>query len=242
MINWTVTQRSIWLLPSKCGHWRLRAFLRKRTMMEAMGTGNIIDGDFVLSRHEGWRMRAVVQFTTCRDSFQEFQSHAQQATPGRIEMHISMCAHGLAVLSREVGYLTLFPHFHLWIIKMPFTRYNQVFHVICLQFFVVNAATAVNAFFPSFSHFCLSVSLPLPTPLPSIFFCPQATEEGSLCALESLMTEFFHSSTTNERKREIGKVKSHSFTFLTCLKRKRSAPLGTPLVHDSVTSCILRSG
>ncbi|XP_063040204.1 exportin-6 [Engraulis encrasicolus] len=30
-----------------------------------------------------------------------------------------------------------------------------------------------------------------------------ATEEGSLCALESLMTEFFHSSTTNERKREI---------------------------------------
>lgn len=83
-----------------------------------MGTGNIIDGDFVLSRHEGWRMRAVVQFTTCRDSFQEFQSHAQQATPGRIEMHISMCAHGLSVLSREVGYLTLFPHFHLWIIKM----------------------------------------------------------------------------------------------------------------------------
>ena len=33
----------------------------------------------------------------------------------------------------------------------------------------------------------------------------QASEEASLRALESLMTEFFHSCTTNERKREIGK-------------------------------------
>lgn len=32
----------------------------------------------------------------------------------------------------------------------------------------------------------------------------QASEESSLRALESLMTEFFHSCTTNERKREIG--------------------------------------
>lgn len=33
----------------------------------------------------------------------------------------------------------------------------------------------------------------------------QASEEASLRALESLMTEFFHDCTTNERKREIGK-------------------------------------
>lgn len=33
----------------------------------------------------------------------------------------------------------------------------------------------------------------------------QASEEASLRALESLMTEFFYSCTTNERKREIGK-------------------------------------
>lgn len=32
----------------------------------------------------------------------------------------------------------------------------------------------------------------------------QASEEASLRALESLMTEFFHNCTTNERKREIG--------------------------------------
>lgn len=32
----------------------------------------------------------------------------------------------------------------------------------------------------------------------------QASEEGSLQALESVMTEFFHSCTTNDRKREIG--------------------------------------
>lgn len=36
------------------------------------------------------------------------------------------------------------------------------------------------------------------------FLC-QASEEASLRALESLMTEFFHDCTTNERKREIGK-------------------------------------
>jgi len=34
--------------------------------------------------------------------------------------------------------------------------------------------------------------------------CSQASEEASLRALESLMTEFFHNCTTNERKREIG--------------------------------------
>ncbi|KAM4656879.1 exportin-6 isoform 8-T11 [Amazona ochrocephala] len=33
--------------------------------------------------------------------------------------------------------------------------------------------------------------------------CSQASEEASLRALESLMTEFFHNCTTNERKREI---------------------------------------
>lgn len=38
-----------------------------------------------------------------------------------------------------------------------------------------------------------------------LFVSPQASEEASLRALESLMTEFFHSCTTNERKREIGK-------------------------------------
>lgn len=37
------------------------------------------------------------------------------------------------------------------------------------------------------------------------FINPKASEEASLRALESLMTEFFHSCTTNERKREIGK-------------------------------------
>lgn len=36
------------------------------------------------------------------------------------------------------------------------------------------------------------------------FLC-QASEDASLRALESLMTEFFHDCTTNERKREIGK-------------------------------------
>ncbi len=41
--------------------------------------------------------------------------------------------------------------------------------------------------------------------LPVPFIIHQASEEASLRALESLMTEFFHSCTTNERKREIGK-------------------------------------
>lgn len=36
------------------------------------------------------------------------------------------------------------------------------------------------------------------------FIIHQSSEESSLRALESLMTEFFHSCTTNERKREIG--------------------------------------
>lgn len=43
----------------------------------------------------------------------------------------------------------------------------------------------------------------------TIFFSTcvrQASEEASLRALESLMTEFFHNCTTNERKREIGKL------------------------------------
>ena len=38
----------------------------------------------------------------------------------------------------------------------------------------------------------------------SFMCCSQASEEASLRALESLMTEFFHNCTTNERKREIG--------------------------------------
>lgn len=39
------------------------------------------------------------------------------------------------------------------------------------------------------------------SPFLSLF---KASEESSLRALESLMTEFFHSCTTNDRKREIG--------------------------------------
>lgn len=42
---------------------------------------------------------------------------------------------------------------------------------------------------------------------PFFLCCPQASEEASLRALESLMTEFFHNCTTNERKREIGECK-----------------------------------
>lgn len=43
-----------------------------------------------------------------------------------------------------------------------------------------------------------------PSPPPPITV--QASEEASLRALESLMTEFFHNCTTNERKREIGNI------------------------------------
>lgn len=39
----------------------------------------------------------------------------------------------------------------------------------------------------------------------SLVLILQASEDASLRALESLMTEFFHNCTTNERKREIGK-------------------------------------
>lgn len=39
------------------------------------------------------------------------------------------------------------------------------------------------------------------------FTISQASDESSLRALENLMTEFFHSCTTNERKREIGMFK-----------------------------------
>lgn len=48
-------------------------------MCLALSAGNIIDGDSVLSRHEPRRMRAVEQFTTCRDSFQEFSLMRRQA-------------------------------------------------------------------------------------------------------------------------------------------------------------------
>ena len=41
-----------------------------------------------------------------------------------------------------------------------------------------------------------------------IFFFTQASNEASLQALETLMSEFFSPVTTNERKREIGKHKN----------------------------------
>ena len=42
----------------------------------------------------------------------------------------------------------------------------------------------------------------------------QASDEASLRALEALMTEFFAPSTTNGRKREIGKKSKFSHSFL----------------------------
>lgn len=48
---------------------------------------------------------------------------------------------------------------------------------------------------------CVRVAMSFISFLP---FPSQASEEASLRALESLMTEFFHNCTTNERKREIG--------------------------------------
>lgn len=61
-----------------------------------------------------------------------------------------------------------------------------------------------------------------PSPPPIIL---QASEEASLRALESLMTEFFHNCTTNERKREIGTfchatpplhIRNRSFQVMLC--------------------------
>lgn len=43
--------------------------------------------------------------------------------------------------------------------------------------------------------------------------CSQASVEASLRALESLMTEFFHSCTTNDRKREIGEFLYYFFVY-----------------------------
>ena len=53
------------------------------------------------------------------------------------------------------------------------------------------------------------------------FQCLQASEEASLRALESLMTEFFHSCTTNERKREIGKRHLSIQASSVCLGKDR---------------------
>ncbi len=59
--------------------------------------------------------------------------------------------------------------------------------------------------------------LPPPPPPPHLSLSVlQASEEGSLQALESVMTEFFHSCTTNDRKREIGEHMTLAFTQLFC--------------------------
>lgn len=150
----------------------------------------------MLSRHEPRRMRAVEQFTTCRDSFQEFQS---QSPPGQGDWDVGFISIA-GMVQRDVRAVSAFiltsehstrhacSNHAIYIALHFFSGCNCIFKILPLTF----------SLFSSLFHF-LSIFL--------IFLsCSQETEEASLRALESLMTEFFHSCTTNERKREIGKA------------------------------------
>lgn len=68
----------------------------------------------------------------------------------------------------------------------------------------------------------------------------QASEEASLRALESLMTEFFHNCTTNERKREIGEfmpfLKDGPLCFLLSADHGRGDLVMLNMAHESALS------